>query len=387
MTGKPTTKHNHLPLGDPTSGGESPVSYLAQEYQRWQALFQAQPTLIQRYIETQAQVMAEALLQPLSHARFSLPERVVTRAPEPGKAETSASIPPEQREQLVGGLMERVSRLSLGVALRQRLDELEASATPGVSAAAGLLRFATAAHLVYERLPSGRAIIYVPAEGEEIPTLPVEASAEAASALTAATDAIAEEATESQEAERGELLVPYVPAARRFYLPQWVAFDDQDQLLVGSANEAEAYIISMQRYLKILHAAVSLAPYMVADETYQRKRYGMLGQLINQGRSLARYETGEIIATIQRRRAANDLNRGLSLSLPYFDDQDLEVKSHDFDVIPAGRIMFVPGFMVLAARREQAKVDQDTRLSRSTRAHLLNELQMLVSAFEKALKS
>jgi hypothetical protein len=223
-------------------------------------------------------------------------------------------------------------------------------------------------------------------EGEEIPTLPVEENVETASALTASTDAIAEEATESQEAERGELLVPYVPAARRFFLPQWVAFDQQDQLLVGSANEAETYIFSMQRYLKILHAAVSLAPYMVADEAYQRKRYGMLGQLINQGRALARYETREIIATIRRRKAANDLNRGLSLSLPFFDDQDLEVKSHDMDVIPAGRVMFVPGFVVLAARREQAKVDQDTRLSRSTRKHLLNELQMLASAFEPTQK-
>ena len=51
----------------------------------------------------------------------------------------------------------------------------------------------------------------------------------------------------------------------------------------------------MQRFLCVLHAAVSLAPYIVADEEYQRKRYGMLGQLVNQGRALARYETREII--------------------------------------------------------------------------------------------
>ncbi len=47
----------------------------------------------------------------------------------------------------------------------------------------------------------------------------------------------------------------------------------------------------MQRYLFVLHAAVALAPYVVADEEYGRKRYGMLGQLVNQGRALARYQT------------------------------------------------------------------------------------------------
>jgi hypothetical protein len=178
------------------------------------------------------------------------------------------------------------------------------------------------------------------------------------------------------------LLVPYVPAARRFYLPQWVAFDDQGNLLVNSVSEAEAFVASMQRFLDILHAAVSLAPYVVADAEYQQRRYGMLGQLVNQGRALARHQTGEIIAAIKRRASAQDLNRGLSLSLPYFDDQSLEVKSHDFEVIPAGRVMFVPAFVVRAAREEQAKVAQDTRLSPSTRKHLLAELKTLEDAFE-----
>jgi hypothetical protein len=140
----------------------------------------------------------------------------------------------------------------------------------------------------------------------------------------------------------------------------------------------------MQRYVRTLHMAVALAPYMLADETYRQKRFGMLGQLINQGRALARFETRQIIATIQRRAAANDLNRGLSLSLPYFDDQDLEMKTRDFDVIPAGRIMFVPAFVVLAVRREIAKVEQDTRLDRGTRNHLLVELRLLEEAFQSS---
>jgi hypothetical protein len=70
------------------------------------------------------------------------------------------------------------------------------------------------------------------------------------------------------------------------------------------------------------------------------------------------------------------------LSLPFFDDQSLTIETHKFDVIPSGRIMFVPAFVVLASRREQGKVAQDTRLSPSTRKHLLAELLSLEQAFK-----
>jgi len=239
---------------------------------------------------------------------------------------------------------------------------------------------ATVSAMIHSMLPAGRSVTYATAEGESIPAVPVGDVMTPESALTAHTDAIAEEG--SPEEGRGDLLVPYVPAARRFFLPQWVAFDDADRLLVGSVSEAEAHVASMQRYLGVLHAAVSLAPYVVVDPEYQRKRHGILGQLVNQGRALCRYTTREIIATIRARATSGDLNRGLSLSLPYFDDQDLEIRTRDFEVIPAGRIMFVPAFVVRAAREESAKAAQDTRLDPATRKHLLAELQMLEDAFD-----
>jgi hypothetical protein len=105
---------------------------------------------------------------------------------------------------------------------------------------------------------------------------------------------------------------------------------------------------------------------------------------VNQGRALARYQTRDVIRVIQERAEAKDLNRGLSLSLPYFDDQALKIKLHNFEVIPAGRIMFIPAFVVRAAEEEQAKVVQDTRLSGSTRKHLLIELKELEAAFQTA---
>jgi hypothetical protein len=346
---------------------------LYETYLTQQALFEGQPPTVQRFVEMQARMLAEALIQGTSQVRFRLPDRVV-----PDSHGRVTPVPAPFHQQMVGGLMTSVIGTDIRAALRQRLAELESADEQAVGASARLIRYATAVHMVYEMLPAGRSVKYVAAEGEETPTIPVPDEAMVDSAITAATDVIAEE---DRPDERGELVVPYVPAARRFYLPQWVAFDTDGHLLVGSTQEAEAAVASMQRFLEILHASVALAPYMVADEEYQRKRYGILGQLINQGRALALYQTREIINTIRRRAAANDLNRGLSLSLPYFDDQALQMKLHNFVVIPAGRIMFVPAFVVRAVSEEQAKVAQDTRLSASTRNYLLKELAMLGTAF------
>ncbi|MGE5123092.1 MAG: hypothetical protein ACM3H7_01120 [Acidobacteriaceae bacterium] len=366
---------------DPGAGlADKAVSQLRQEYLSYQELLQVQPPLVQRFLETQASAMAEAVIKGLPQVRFTLPDRVVVQKQE---AEAKpAPVPYDAREQITGGLMDRLTRTDLRTALRLRLAELEQSTVRSVAVSAGVLRHALVRHMVHNMLPAGRSVQYKAAEGEEIPSIPVQAALEPESALTAATDAIVTEENRREEG-RGELLVPYVEAARRFYLPQWVAFDDKGNLLVGSANEAEANIASMQHYLSILHIAVGMAPYMVADEEYQRKRYGILGQLVNQGRALARYEVKEIIQTIKRRAASHDLNRGLSLSLPYFNDQTLAIENYDFEVIPAGRIMFVPAFVVRAVRAQEAKIAQDTRLSISTRKHLLEELATLEKAFIK----
>lgn len=362
------------------SGDEKtdPTRILAQEYQRQQALYQAQANIVQRFLEAQGRQVAEGLLGNRAvQIRFSLPDRVVVEAPQIDQAAT-ISVPQDAREQNVGGWRLRLSGGDLDEALRHRLAELEQSPDVAVSVAASLVRHGAVLHMVYNMLPSGRSVSYQAQEGESIPCLPTEGG-EPESAITMSTDAIAEEG--DAEDGRGALQVPFVPYARRFYLPQWVAFDDEDNLLVGSLKEAEAHLASMQNFTNILHAASALAAYIVADPEYQKKRYGMLGQMVNQGRALARYKTREIIAKIKERAEANNLNRGLSLSLPYFDDQELKLATSSFEVIPAGRIMFVPAFVVRAVRQEAAKVAQDTRFNPSTRRHLLSELAMLEQAF------
>lgn len=353
----------------------SPVESLRGQYERLQKHYDAQPPIIQRFLEIQARQVAEAFTERLQRVRFTLPDRVFI-----DEKSDPLHVPETARNQIIGNFSDRLTGRDVHITLKQRLTELESSPDQAIVASTELIRFASARHIIYNMLPAGRSVTYSTAKGEEIPSIPV-AGLEPESAITAETDAIAEEGR--GEEGRGSLQVPYVPAARRFYLPQWVAFDDQGKLLVKSVDEAHAHVASMQKFLELLFAARSLAPYMVADEEFQKKRYGMLGQLVNQGRSLARYMTVTIISTIKERAAAQSLNRGLDLSLPYFDDQKLKIQMQNFVVIPAGRIMFVPAFVVRAAQEEQAKVSQDTRLNPSTRKYLLQELALLESAFTK----
>ncbi|PKO16085.1 MAG: hypothetical protein CVU39_08635 [Chloroflexi bacterium HGW-Chloroflexi-10] len=358
-----------------------PMAFLLTDYQHWVHLYKLQSKTIQRFLDIQARNLSQYLIKPLHQFRFNLPDQVICGEGIEINSHKAQIVPAELREQTIGGLFERLNKNTINVTLRETLNELEASINPAVATSAGLIRFTTAMYLVYNQLPEGRTVHYHTAEDEEIPSIPNEDPSQHGSAITEATDAIVEEEQQSSAETVGELQVPYVPAARRFYLPQWVAFDAEDRLLVSSLEEGETYIHSMQEFLHTLHLAVSLGSYMLADEQYQRKRYGILGQLVNQGRAMARFETKQIISTIQKRALDNTLNRGLSLSLPYFDDQTLVIKTYEFQVIPAGRIMFVPAFVVRASRHEQAKVAQDTRLSPSTRNHLLILLELLENAF------
>ncbi len=354
------------------------VSQFRQDYLSYQALFKQQTPLVQRFLETQAASMAEAIVHELTQLKFTLPDRVILVTNT--EVTQTRLLQVEARDQLIGGLLERLIHTDLRTALRSRLLELQQSTDPAIVASAILVKYALVVHMIHNMLPAGRSVRYTTLDGDEIPTLPLANNTEARSAFTAYSDAKTVE-DEFANGKQAEVQVPYVEAARRFYLPQWVAFDDQGRLLVASENEAEADIASMQRYLSILHAAVGLAPYMVANEEYQQKRYGILGQLVNQGRALAHYQTNEIIQVINRRAAAHDLDRGLSLSLPYFNDQTLQIEKYDFDVIPAGRVMFIPAFVVMAVRAQGAKIVQDTRLSQSTRRQLLQELGTLEESF------
>ncbi len=357
---------------------ENTTSQLRREYLAYQKLFQAQPALVQQFLGVQAAYLAEAIVGGLSHIRFTLPDQVVVK--DQDLEAKTIPIPVGYRQQELGGLLSRLRQTNLSSALSSRLSDLENSGNLAISYSAILLRHVLGMHLIYNVLPAGNRVQYIAEKKDDIPSIPVYNERLPGSLYPIETEA--EVFKENRGTVSGaELLVPYVDTARGFFMPPWVAFDEQHHLLVADLNEATAQIDAMKRYLLVLQTAVGLAPYMVADEEYQHKRYGILGQLVNQGRALANYEVEEIIRTIKQRVTTHELDRGLSLSLPYFNDQALRLEIYRLDVIPVGRVMFVPAFVVLAVRAEGAKVAQDTRFNKSTRRHLLMILRTLEETF------
>jgi hypothetical protein len=104
-------------------------------------------------------------------------------------------------------------------------------------------------------------------------------------------------------------------------------------------------------------------------------------EIASWARGQVEQELQGIVRKIWRRARSRSLDRGLSLSLPYFDDTAMEVRSWEMEVIPRGRIPFVPAFVVLAAQREKERVAADPELSESTQRHLVELLGVLEREF------
>jgi hypothetical protein len=102
---------------------------------------------------------------------------------------------------------------------------------------------------------------------------------------------------------------------------------------------------------------------------------------VARGRALAQLALEEMIAEIKRRAERHLLDRGLRVSLPYFDDRRMALRYWEFTVIPKGRILFVPAFVVLAAEREVPRAQATREFTPTTRQHLLNGLHQLAAAF------
>ena len=353
---------------------EGPEGFLSEAYAAHLHRFAAQPAKTWRSVEAEAERLGLLLAKTevVWHATFVLPDEVAF-----GSANEVRPVPADRRTQHVGTGLDRLRGRSLRATLRQHLLKLEQSSDRSVATGAKLIRHATAVWII--RHVGEFAVESPPDSGGHLP----------GSALDApnGSDGMSQEGTTTED---GGLPAPvfagFVPGTSdgeggSFFVPEWAGFDDHDRLLVDSPAQAESYLGLLQDSLAALRAAISLAPYMVADEVYQAKRAGLLRQLADQGRALARFETREVVAVLQRRTAGGQLNRGLKVSLPYYDDQALCLMLRTFEVIPAGRIMYVPALGVRAVQDEQAKVAQDTRLSSSTRDHLLEELEMLMRAF------
>jgi hypothetical protein len=355
---------------------ESNASQLRQEYLAYQRLFNAQSSSEQQYLNAQAVALSDAIIKGKSPMHFSLPDQIVC-LPLIDCNGVVEKIPEQARQHRVGSLLDRLTHANLSFTLSGYLSELEKSTNQAVSAAAGLIRFAVTTHMIYHLVPEGKTTVYATIEDDDIPNQPINDEIVSGAGIKLPTDL---KFNDNGLMDK-KLSAPQESYRRGFFLPQLVALDDQNRLLEADLDQAISHINTMRNYLFVLNSAVGLAPYMVVDESYQYKRYGILGQLVNQGRALASYQVDMICNTIKQRAASHRLDRGFSLSLPYFNDQTLAIDHYTFDVIPKGRVMFVPAFVVIAVRAEGLRVMQNVHLNHSTRRHLLQELIILEKAF------
>ncbi|MCX6027118.1 MAG: hypothetical protein NTY23_12840, partial [Chloroflexi bacterium] len=59
----------------------------------------------------------------------------------------------------------------------------------------------------------------------------------------------------------------------------------------------------------------------------------------------------------------------------------MEIRWRELEVIPRGRVPFLPAFVVIAARLESEKASRENGLTATTREHLLGQLRRLDLAF------
>lgn len=352
---------------------ENNSGHITGEYEALTRLFDLQSASTRQFFQEQAARIVSILGQKPHRIQFEFPERVTW-----GDGDV-LEIRTNWRRQVTGNsIFNRFHRENRNM-LRHHLNKLEQSTHAGLAVCSKLLGYAIAHYIVYDLLPDGAEVSLQPDGDDEIPSIPMVKPSSNLPKTTRKTYQVADVTV----LEPTRVQVPNIPTAHQFFLPQWVAFGEADQLLVASTQEAEDIIRSLQNAVRLLQEAESVCIYIAADETYQRKRAGLLGQLIYQGRALARYHTNQIITRLRARASAGELNRGLQLSLPYFELNDLSLHLYPIKIIPAGHVMFIPEFVVLAMQMTAWKVQQDPKISSSSCRHLLTQIASIENAFNK----
>ncbi len=292
------------------------------------AFFESQSLETRHFLFNQAGQIWKAVQKGALYYKFQLPAEVNLSS---SKDHTPGHrIPGFKRNQHVLNLsaFTRQSRESSTASFTKRLEQMERENNPVLRDSARLVRYATARHIVFNELEVG-----MPANQPD-----------------------------------------------QFYKPAWI-FIQQGKLLAPSIDEGRKILHKMEKYLHALRQACAIDRCIQADPAFQERFYGMGEQLTHQGRELANVMVIDLIKEIRARSNRNELNRGFTLSVPFFDDLELALRMHDFEVIPRGRIVFEPAFVVEAARKQQAVIAQDQDLSPNTQKYLLDNLRMIEKSF------
>jgi hypothetical protein len=177
-----------------------------------------------------------------------------------------------------------------------------------------------------------------------------------------------------------ELLYDYVPTPDDLQSGSAVAIPQVR--LNTSEDRVKAEVDRLCSYVEALRWVEQLYPGWTADDLYSEKYARLTARLTRQGHALAVYYTQRIIDDLLGRWHSGEVIRGLTLLVPYLDEQHYQMKTYRVEVIPTGRIAFRPEFVVGACRVTEQEVRHNPQLSQATRWQLISQLDMLSQAFE-----
>ncbi|MCS7247896.1 MAG: hypothetical protein NZ840_06595 [Anaerolineales bacterium] len=300
-------------------------------------LWRNQTKTVRQQFVAQAEQILRAIQENRPVLEFSLPEKVILIDPFT-HAYREEPVPVRHRRQTIRRRFFRRGRSILSDVL-QRLSDLQSSSYLSLSLSANILRY-WIARLWLNQIP----------EGEPFPQSP---SPQSPSATTV-------------EPRRG--------------FPEWLLFDTKGDPLFSTPEEVEQRIRAIKSALQSLLSVMAIDPSIVEEEAFRSRYTALVTQWTEQGRLYSEHLTKGIISTIHQRKSQHTLNRGLSIHLPYFDDQLLEIEYLDLEVVPPGRIPFEEVFLFEAVQKAKQQVSKDGKLSPTTRQHLLAELELLESS-------
>ncbi|MGB9639533.1 MAG: hypothetical protein ACPL3P_04800 [Anaerolineales bacterium] len=330
-------------------------------------LLNAQPPHVRDFFSDQAWIIVKTIEEGKESLCFHFPDNLIIPSDPNGGMLQKASILPRYRTQKIAKRLHWKNHQDLVSRLIDRLDELERSTSIAVGLCAKLLRYLIAVRL-FNQLP------YPKADGE----------AQVIEAMVARNDfsLLENRYFGDNNAPASQISMGNKNNAKRTsFFPEWAAFDHQGVLLELSEAEINQRMQRLQDYIHQLFLILAIEPAMMDDGDFQACYWGMANQWRQQGKAFAHYQTLQIVRSIRKRVEDNSLNRGLSISLPYFDDQALEIRLFDFEVIPPGRILFDPNFMIDAVEISKQRVKDDISFDEITKENIISELDFLQKAF------
>ncbi|MBX3081618.1 MAG: hypothetical protein KF716_08265 [Anaerolineae bacterium] len=181
------------------------------------------------------------------------------------------------------------------------------------------------------------------------------------------------------------ILTGRIPAAS--VITAMRAYDHKKQRLCKTDEEAEAIINRLTGYVEQLRIAEQLYPGWMASDLYTEKRSALLQQVTEQGAALAHAQTLDIIENLKQLWQRQSIGGGLTLFVPYMDEDSYHMRGYRVEVMPNARIPFRPDFVVSACRLAEQQVRQNRLFAQRTRWQLLTLLDLISQAFELRVTS